>query len=277
MRKPKSDEKEVADERRAAVHQRRKPIEKTSTSQKKSGANTKARPRRRTARARTAPPPVWHPGPPIDSEVALTAGIAALRERDPDFVDKVLAVAAPPPLRTRPPGLEGLLWIVVSQQLSTASATAIFKRFRAVFPTLDASAILTASDETLRGAGLSGPKIRTLRSISEAIVSGQLHLEALADLDAADAHRALVAVKGIGPWTADIFLLACLGHPDAWPAGDLALQEAARLVLGLKKRPDTAKLAAIGERWRPWRAIAARLLWSYYRAAKGREGLSPTS
>jgi DNA-3-methyladenine glycosylase II len=276
MRGSKSDEKRTAG-KRSAARKRRMPTATKTAKHTKSAPETDARPRRRTTRAKAAPLLVWHPGPPIDSEAALTAGIEALRARDPNFVDSVLAVGGRPALRTRPPGLEGLLWIVVSQQLSTASATAIFKRFRALFPTLEADAILAANDETLRSAGLSGPKIRTLRSVSEAIASGGLDLEGLADLDAADAHSALVAVKGIGPWTADIFLLSCLGHPDAWPAGDLALQEAARLALHMKKRPDTAKLTAIGERWRPWRAITARLLWSYYRAVKGREGIAPTA
>jgi DNA-3-methyladenine glycosylase II len=210
----------------------------------------------------------------IDSEAALRAGIAALRQQDSDFVDHVLATAGPPPLRARPPGLEGLIWIIMSQQLSTASAGAIFARFRARFPTMEATAILAASEEVLRGCGLSGAKIRAVRAVCEAIVAGTLDLAGLAALEAAAAHSALVAVKGIGPWTADIFLLFCLGHPDAWPAGDLALQEAARLTLKLKHRPDAAELTAIGERWRPLRAVAARLLWTYYRAVKGRTGMA---
>ena len=94
--------------------------------------------------------------------------------------------------------------------------------------------------------------------------------------DAEEAHRALVAVKGVGPWTADIFLLFCLGHPDAFPAGDLALQEAAKLALELKKRPDAERLERIAERWRPWRGVAARMLWAYYRGAKARSGMALT-
>ena len=101
-----------------------------------------------------------------------------------------------------------------------------------------------------------------------------LDLAALGSMDAADAHRALVAVSGIGPWTADIFLLFCLGHPDAFPAGDLALQEAARLALGLETRPDARGLEAIAERWRPWRGVASRMLWAYYRHAKQRSGMA---
>jgi DNA-3-methyladenine glycosylase II len=140
---------------------------------------------------------------------------------------------------------------------------------------LNARNLRDASDEPLRAAGLSAPKIRTLRGLADAIVTNSLDIDALALMTAEEAHEKLVAVKGIGPWTADIFLLFCLGHPDAWPAGDLALQEAARLALNLKKRPDTARLEKIGERWRPWRGVAARMLWAYYRARKeGRSGMS---
>ena len=114
--------------------------------------------------------------------------------------------------------------------------------------------------------------MKTLKAIAAAIVSGAIAFDALAEMPAADAHAALCAVHGIGPWTADIFLLFCLGHPDAWPVGDIALQEAARIALNLRKRPDPARLTKIGERWRPHRGIAARLLWAYYRVVKSRVG-----
>jgi DNA-3-methyladenine glycosylase II len=112
-----------------------------------------------------------------------------------------------------------------------------------------------------------------LTAAAEAVAQRGLDLAALAHMEAPEAHRALVAVKGVGPWTADIFLLFCLGHPDAFPAGDLALQEAARLALNLKKRPDVRKLEKIAERWRPFRGVAARMLWAYYRVAKRRAGV----
>ena len=277
MRGPKSGGRKAAKPVRGATpRSAADPPRRSRAKTKKPPKKTKVQARRRSPDPKAATL-AWHPGPPIDSEAALRAGIAGLRERDAAFVDRVFAITGMPPLRIRPPGLEGLTWIIVSQQLSTASASAIFARFRALFPAMDAGTILTASEATLRGCGLSGPKIRTLRSLCGTIVEGHLDLAALANVDAAEAHRALVAVNGIGPWTADIFLLSCLGHPDAWPAGDLALQEAARLALGLKLRPNTAELHAIGESWRPWRAVAARLLWSYYRAIKGREGMSPAT
>lgn len=183
------------------------------------------------------------------------------------------ARAGRPPLRRRAPGFEGLAAIVVSQQVSVASARAIESRLLARFAPLDAAALAGASDDDLRACGLSAPKMRTLRACADEILCGRLDLDALADSDADQAHAALTAVKGIGPWTADIYLLFCLGHPDAFPAGDLALQEAARLAFGLKKRPDARRLEALAKSWRPWRAVAARLLWSFYAVAKSRDGV----
>jgi DNA-3-methyladenine glycosylase II len=119
---------------------------------------------------------------------------------------------------------------------------------------------------------LSAAKIRTLRAIASALDSGALDLNGLVDEDADVAHAALTAVHGIGPWTADIYLLTCLGHSDAWPAGDLALQEAARLAFSLAARPTAKEMLPLAEAWRPWRGVAARVLWTYYRSLKRREG-----
>ena len=124
----------------------------------------------------------------------------------------------------------------------------------------------------LARVGLSAPKIRTLKAIARAIDDGELDLPGLIHRPADDAHNALTAIHGIGPWTADIYLLFCLGHADAWPAGDLALQEGARLLLALKARPTAKEMGPLAEPWRPWRGAAACVLWAYYRAAKQREG-----
>jgi len=215
----------------------------------------------------------YEPGRLIDGEEALAEAAAGLRALDSDLVSMLVATGGPPPLRLREPGFAGLAAIIVSQQVSVASASAIFARLSARLAPLDAHGVMAADDEALRACGLSGPKIRALRSVARAVAEG-LDLGALGALDAAEAHRALVAVSGIGPWTADIFLLFCLGHPDAFPAGDLALQEAARLALGLETRPDARRLEAIAERWRPWRGVAARMLWAYYRQAKQRSGMA---
>jgi DNA-3-methyladenine glycosylase II len=207
----------------------------------------------------------------IRTENDLDAAIAALLQADPRFAP-LIAAAGRPPLRRRPDGFAGLATTVVSQQLSTASASAIWGRLAAAFDPFEPAAIMRARAPRLARAGLSSPKIRALKAIAHAVTHGKLPLSALADLPADEAHAALTAVHGIGPWTADIYLLSCLGHADAWPAGDLALQEAARIAFGLRTRPTAKEMTAFAEQWRPWRAVAARVLWTYYRSIKGREG-----
>ena len=136
-----------------------------------------------------------------------------------------------------------------------------------------------ARTSTLQRAGLSAPKIRTLKAVAAAIDAGAIDLDGLAQLGADEAHARLTALHGIGPWTADIYLLTCLGHADAWPAGDLALQEAVRIAFSLAARPTAKEMGPLAEQWRPWRGVAARLLWTYYRTIKRREGapIQPTS
>jgi DNA-3-methyladenine glycosylase II len=207
----------------------------------------------------------------IHTEADLDAALTALAKAEPRF-GALLAEAGRPPLRRRPGGFAGLAAAVVSQQLSTASAGAIWGRLAASFDPFEPQAIIRARAGRLARLGLSAPKIRALKEIARAIASGKLALSGLADLAAEDAHAALTAVHGIGPWTADIYLLSCLGHADAWPSGDLALQEAARLAFGLRARPTAKEMIALAEPWRPLRAVAARVLWTYYRAVKGRDG-----
>ena len=207
----------------------------------------------------------------IHTEADLDHAIARLIDADPRF-GPVLARAGRPPLRRRADGFAGLASIVVSQQLSTASAKAIWERLNQALDPLDHAAVLRARTAKLARAGLSAPKIRALKAIAKAIDRGDLDLPALVDQPAEDAHAALTAVHGIGPWTADIYLLFCLGHADAWPAGDLALQEATRLVLALKTRPTVKEMGPLAEAWRPWRGAAACMLWTYYRTAKQRDG-----
>jgi DNA-3-methyladenine glycosylase II len=211
----------------------------------------------------------------IHTDADLERGLAALADADPRFV-ALVSTAGKPPLRRRPGGFAGLAAIIVSQQLSTASAAAIWGRLAAAFDPPDAASLLRARPARLARLGLSAPKIRTLKAIARAVARDGLVLESLADLPADDAHAALTALHGVGPWTADIYLLACLGHADAWPAGDLALQEAARLAFTLPARPTAKEMHALAEPWRPWRAVAARILWTYYRAVKGREGAPVT-
>jgi DNA-3-methyladenine glycosylase II len=225
-------------------------------------------------KSRPAKTRIYHPGPPIDDEATLREAAERLLAKDPELVERLIAIGGPPPLRRREAGFAGLAAIIVAQQVSTASAAAIFGRLQAFIMPLEAAEIARATEEDLRACGLSNAKIRALRALAHAIVEGGLDLKGLADLDAEEAHRALVAVKGIGPWTADIFLLFCLGHPDAFPSGDLALQEAAKVALNLKRRPDATRLERIAERWRPLRGVAARMLWAYYRGVKARSGMA---
>lgn len=207
----------------------------------------------------------------IITEADLDVALTALVKADGRF-KQALALAGRPPLRKRADGFGGLAAIVVSQQLSTASARAILGRLQAALDPLDHTAVLKARTAKLARVGLSAPKIRTLKAIAKAVERGELDLPALVEMPADDAHRMLTAVHGIGPWTADIYLLACLGHADAWPAGDLALQEAARLLFRLEVRPTTKEMGPLAESWRPWRAAAAYMLWTYYRVAKQRDG-----
>ncbi len=207
--------------------------------------------------------------PLLDTPEALDLGLDALCACDP-VMARVIGEGARPKLRKRAPGFEGLASIIVSQQVSTASAKAIWGRVKARYPALAPSDIAAADDEALRACGLSAPKMRTLRAIAAALLAGDLPLDRLHALPADEAHAALVTVKGIGPWTADIYLLFCLGHPDAFAAGDLALQEGARLAYGLPERPKPDALLALAEAWRPWRGVAAKVLWAHYGIATGR-------
>jgi DNA-3-methyladenine glycosylase II len=207
----------------------------------------------------------------IESLDDIAEGLAVLTASDAR-IRRIHRIAGDPPLRRAEAGFPGLARIIVSQQVSVASAEAIWRRTSAVFAPLTPEAVLAAPDEMFREAGLSRNKIRTFRAIAMAIAEG-LDLATLAEADADAARETLMAISGIGPWTADIYLMFCLGHADAFAPGDLALQEAARLALDLKDRPRAAELLEHAEAWRPWRGVAARLLWTYYRVARaGREG-----
>jgi DNA-3-methyladenine glycosylase II len=208
----------------------------------------------------------------INTEADLDAGIVALIGRDARW-GPVFARTGRPPLRRREGGFAGLAQIIVSQQVSVASAAAIHGRLVAIGDPFGHATVLRARKDKLLRVGLSNAKVKTLKEIAKAIEAKHIDLNALADIPADDAHATLVKLHGIGPWTADVYLLACLGHADAWPAGDIALQEAAKLAFGLPKRPTTKEMGPLADGWRPYRAVAARLLWSYYRVAKSREGL----
>jgi DNA-3-methyladenine glycosylase II len=203
----------------------------------------------------------------IETERDIKAGVRALR-RKCQVMRRVHDAAGDPPLRRQPAGLEGLARVIVAQQLSAASAGAIWARVAAAVVPVNADRLLAAREATLRSAGLSRPKIRTLRALAAAVADDGLDLDGLADAPDQDVHAALCAISGIGPWTADIYLMFCLGRTDAFAAGDLALQVAAQHAFERRERPDPAELLELAERWRPWRGVAARLLWAYYPVIK---------
>lgn len=208
----------------------------------------------------------------IASEDDIAEGLSALARRD-RRLHKVIRVAGPVPLRRRTAGFAGLARIVIGQQVSIASAEAIWTRFTNAFPDCPVDVIEAASDESLRAPGLSAAKAKTLRAIAAACRGGGLDLVGLAGLPAEDAHRRLTAVKGVGPWTADIYLLFCLGHADIFPAGDLALRNA---VADAFRRPvplPVDEMIDIAAKWSPWRGVAARLFWAYYRVRRDRTAL----
>jgi DNA-3-methyladenine glycosylase II len=209
---------------------------------------------------------VRHSGFIVD-EADIRAGVKVLRRKCPTM-RLAHDLAGDPPLRRRAAGFEGLARIIVGQQLSVASAEAIWGRTRAAIEPFRADVLLALDDAVLRAAGLSRGKVLTLRSAAEAVAAGRLDLDRLALAPGTELREALTAVRGVGPWTADIFDMFCIGRRDAFAPGDLALQVAAQMAMGLEARPTPIDLEEIAERWRPWRGVAARLLWAYYRVAR---------
>jgi DNA-3-methyladenine glycosylase II len=208
----------------------------------------------------------------LNTQADLEDATHALVRQDPRL-KPILDITGMPALRRRDPGFAGLAAIVSGQQLSTASAAAIWGRVSAAFDPFDHHALRRARAGRLGRLGLSAAKIKTLKGVAREIAAGRLNLDVLANEDADAAHHTLTALHGIGPWTADVYLLFCLGHGDAWPAGDLAVQEAVKIGLGLKTRPSPKEMAPLAEPWRPMRGVAAHLWWSYYRVVKKREGV----
>jgi len=199
----------------------------------------------------------------------IAAGLDALCRIDPRL-QTVRGKAGEVPLRLSEPGFESLASIIVSQQVSRASADAIFGRLVKLVDPLTPRGILAAGEEIFREAGLSRPKQRGLLAVAEAVAGG-LDLDHLCTLDAGEAIAAMTAVPGIGPWTAECYLLFAAGHPDVFPARDVALQTAVGHALGIEPRPPEKMLIRLAESWSPYRGVASRLFWAYYRELKGRD------
>jgi len=177
--------------------------------------------------------------------------------------------------RNRPGGFEGLSWMIVGQQVSTASAAAIWSRVQAGLGEVTPEAAVAAGEEALRGFGLSRPKARYVHGIAAAFVEGRGGLDHLPELDDEQAIAALTAIVGVGRWTAEVFLMFCEGRADIFPAGDIALQEAARWLDGMERRPAEAEVRARAAAWRPHRSAAAHMLWAWYGAVRRGELTRP--
>ena len=203
----------------------------------------------------------------ITSDACVAEGAAWLARTEPRF-GHALALAGPLPLRLRPDGFGELLSAIVSQQVSVASARAISARLQAA-GMMEAEAVRAAATEDLRALGLSRQKADYARALADA----RIDFAALRSAPTEEVVRTLVAVKGIGVWTAEIYAMFSLGRADVFAPGDLALQEAARVLFDLPQRPKERALREMAEAWSPWRSVAARALWAYYHVAKNREGI----
>jgi len=204
----------------------------------------------------------------IHNDEDVAEGAAWLAKKCPQLA-KALKETGPLPLRRRDGGFSALLQAICGQQLSVASASAVWGRLEECGAT-DPKSFAWVDDDVLRACGLSRPKIKYARALAEA----NLDYDALATLPVDEAVANLTAVKGIGVWTAEIYLKFAVGKADVFAAGDLALQEAARVLYDLPERPTDKQLRQMAEAWSPWRSVAARILWAYYRVAKKREGIA---
>jgi len=194
---------------------------------------------------------------------SLAQGARALARVDPDLA-RVIGRHGPPPLWGREPGFVTLVQIVLEQQVSLASGRAAFARLERVAGKVTPARVAATTERRIRAAGITRQKANYVRGLARSIVSGELDVDAIALMDDEAAHAELVKLKGIGPWSADIYLLMALGRRDVWPRHDLALASAMREVKRLRSMPTPERQLQIAEGWRPWRAVAARLMWHHY-------------
>ncbi len=203
----------------------------------------------------------------IETDADVAEGAAWLAAFDPRFAE-ALKETGPLPLRRRSDGFEALLSAVVGQQVSIASASAIWARVEAAGFHIQSN-VAMASEADLQGVGLSRPKVR----YAKALADNELDYSSLRAMSDGSVIAELCNILGIGTWTAEVYALSSLGRADVFPNGDLALQEAAKDLFELDVRPNEKQMKAIAADWSPWRAVAARLLWAYYRVIKNREGI----
>ena len=200
----------------------------------------------------------------------LRTGISVLNDMDPDL-EQVITELGHPPLWSREPGFGTLIHIILEQQVSLASAQSAFDKLNnAAEDDLTPEQFLSFSDSDLKQFGFSRQKATYGRELSQALASNKLSLDTLYKLDDADARDALMSVKGIGPWTANIYLLMALQRPDVWPSGDLTVKKAIESIKDLDKTPNNEQASEIAIQWKPWRSVATMILWHYYlNGAKG--------
>jgi DNA-3-methyladenine glycosylase II len=194
---------------------------------------------------------------------SIAEGVTYLSAIDPQFA-RIHAELGPPPLWAREPGFPTLVYIILEQQVSLASARAAFTRLQEALGAITPESFLRFDDAELKRIGFSHQKAGYCRGLALSVLKREIDLEQISQTDDESARAALLNIKGIGPWTADIYLLMALLRPDIWPAGDLALAVAYQKLKGLSVRPTTEELNELATPWRPWRAVAARLLWHYY-------------
>jgi DNA-3-methyladenine glycosylase II len=194
---------------------------------------------------------------------SLARGARVLARADPDLA-AVLAHHGRPPLWGREPGFATLVQIVLEQQVSLASGRAALSRLEQAAGRVTPARVAALTERRIRAAGITRQKAAYLRGLARGVVSGAIDVDAVALLDDDDAHAELIKISGIGPWSADIYLLMALGRRDVWPRHDLALASAMREVKRLRSVPTPERQLEIAEAWRPWRAVAARLMWHHY-------------
>lgn len=200
----------------------------------------------------------------------LREGTRALGKMEPAFA-RIVTAHGEPPLWVRAPGFATLTKLILEQQVSLVSAAAVYRRLRSDIGEVTARAVVDAGADRLRAVGFTRQKAGYTVDLAQSIVARRLKLGALARMPEAEARAILLSIRGIGPWTADVYRLVALRHADVWPHGDVALADAAHQVLGLPARPAQDDLTAMSVRWAPWRAVAARLLWHHYLTVRGRK------
>jgi DNA-3-methyladenine glycosylase II len=207
------------------------------------------------------------PSPAALDRAGLVAAVAELASRDSDLA-AIVDRLGPPPLWARQPGFATLVAIVLEQQVSLRSGAAALARLGAAAGSVEPAAIAGLGEAGARAAGLTRQKSRFVVGIATTILAGTMDLDAVANADDDEARAMLTTLVGVGPWTADIYLLMALGRPDIWPVGDLALAAALRRAKGLERPPGADEQRTIAAAWQPWRAVAARLLWHAYLAGE---------